>query len=147
MTPPLRRRWPWFLLIGSLAVNMLAGGFVVAHALRPPPPPPGPEQAFGHFVERASERMSVEDAALLRQALEGARPLFVRMQAARGDFMARMRTELIATPFDGERMVAMLSGNRVSDDALRMEIEARLVETMKRLSPQGRLVFAESLRP
>lgn len=147
MTPPLRRRWPWFLLIGSLAVNMLAGGFVVAHALRPPPPPPGPEHALGHFIERAAERLSPEDAAILRRALEDARPLFVRMHAARGDFGARMRTELIATPFDPERVRALFDSSRAADDAVRAEIEARVVETMKRLSPKGRLGLAESRMP
>ncbi len=143
MTPTARRRWPWYLLIGSLAINMLAGGFVVAHAIRPPPPPPGPEHALGRFIDDAASRLTPEDAALLRRALDDARPLFVRMHAARADFGARLRTELIASPFDPDRIRALFDSSRAADDALRAEIESRVVETIKRLSPQGRLGLAE----
>ncbi|MFD1626939.1 periplasmic heavy metal sensor [Azospirillum griseum] len=141
MTPTARRRWPWYLLIGSLAVNMLAGGFVVAHALRPPPP--SPEQAIVRFIDDVTQRLSPEDAAILRRALDDARPLFVRMHAARTDFGARLRTELIASPFDPERIRALFDSSRAADDAVRAEIESRVVETIKRLSPQGRLGLAE----
>lgn len=152
MTPPtlrpVRRGWPWYLLVGSLAVNMLAGGFVVAHFLRPPPPPPGPEHALNRFIERAAKDLPADDVTILRHAVNEARPIFVRMDANRDGFGPRLRAELTAQPFDAERIRALFAANRTADDNLRAEIEARAVDTLKRLSPEARLRLAESrMRP
>ncbi len=146
MTPPLRRRWPWFLLVGSLAVNMLAGGFAVAHMLRPPPPP-GPEHALNHFIDRAAKDLPAADVTVLRRALDDARPLFVRMHANREEFGPRLRMELAAAPFDGDRVKALFDASRSADDALRAQIETRAVDTLKKLSPEARLRLAESRTP
>lgn len=146
MTPPLRRRWPWFLLVGSLAVNMLAGGFVVAHMLRPPPPP-GPEHALNHFIERAAADLPPADVVILRRAVDEARPLFVRMHANREEFGPRLRRELTATPFDNDRVKALFDASRAADDALRAQIEIRAVETLKSLSQEARLRLAENRGP
>ncbi|CBS88894.1 periplasmic heavy metal sensor [Azospirillum lipoferum] len=146
MTPSIRRRWPWFLLVGSLALNMLAGGFVVAHAFRPPPPP-GPEQMLERFVDEVSARLSSADATILRKALDDARPLFVRIRVGREEFAPRLRTELMAEPFDPKRLKALFESIHANDAALRSEFEARVADTMSRLSPEGRLRLAESRLP
>ena len=146
MTPTIRRRWPWFLLVGSLAVNMLAGGFAVALLLRPPPPP-GPEHALNHFIDRAAKDLPPEDVAALRRALEEARPLFVRMHANRDAFGPRLRTELSAKPFDADRVKALFDTSRATDDALRAEIENRAVDVLKGLSAEARLRLAENRQP
>lgn len=147
MTPSIRRRWPWFLLVGSLALNMLAGGFVVAHSFRPPPPPGGPDQMLERFVDNASRRLSPADATVLRKALDDARPLFVRMHVSREEFTPRLRTALMAQPFDAAGVKAMFDSVHANDAALRSEIEARVVDTLSRLSPEGRLRLAESRLP
>ncbi|MBK1837035.1 periplasmic heavy metal sensor [Azospirillum sp. YIM B02556] len=148
MTPSVRRRWPWFLLVASLALNMLAGGFVVARAfLPPPPPPPGPEHMLERVVDEVSRRLSPADAAILRKALDDARPLFVRMRASREEFAPRLRMELMANPFDAVRMKAMFDSVHTRDATLRDELETRLVDTLSRLSPEGRLRLAESRLP
>lgn len=147
MTPSLRRRWPWFLLVGSLALNMLAGGFIVAHAFRPPPPPPGPERALEHFIDRAAEDLSPGDVAILRKALRDARPLFVRMHVSREEFAPRLRTELMADPFDPGRVKALFDSSHAIDESLRSDLESRVVDTLSRLSPEGRLRLAESRLP
>ncbi|PWC39237.1 periplasmic heavy metal sensor [Azospirillum sp. TSO35-2] len=147
MTPSIRRRWPWFLLIGSLALNMLAGGFVVAHAFGPPPPPPGPEHALEHFIDRISSRLSPDDAAIVRKAMDDARPMFVRMQVSREEFIPRLRTELMANPFDPNRVRALFDGIHSADEKLRTDLDARVVDTLSRLSPEGRLRLAESRLP
>ncbi|WP_082109220.1 periplasmic heavy metal sensor [Azospirillum thiophilum] len=147
MTPSIRRRWPWFLLVGSLALNMLAGGFVVAHAFRPPPPPPGPEQMLERFVDDAARRLSPADAKILRKAIDDARPMFVRIQVGREEFVPRLRTELMADSFDPVRLKSLFDTLHANDAKLRSELEARLVETLSRLSPEGRLRLAESRLP
>lgn len=146
MTPPIRRRWPWFLLVGSLAVNMLAGGFAVAHMVRPPPPP-GPEGALNRFIDHVSKDLPPGDADVLRRALDEARPLFVRMHTIRDEFGPRLRAELIASPFDLDRIRALFESGRAADDALRVEIDGRAIEVIKRLSPEARLRLAESRLP
>ncbi|MBP2232085.1 putative membrane protein [Azospirillum agricola] len=146
MTPSVRRRWPWFLLVGSLAVNMLAGGFAVAHMLRPPPPP-GPEGALAHLVDHVAKDLPAADVAILRRAMDDARPLFVRMRATHEEFGPRLREELVARPFDADRLAALFVGRRATDEALRNEIETRIVDTLKRLSPEARLRLAESRLP
>ncbi|MGF7175159.1 periplasmic heavy metal sensor [Azospirillum doebereinerae] len=145
-TPTARRRWPWFLLVGSLAVNMLAGGFAVAHMLRPPPPPPGPE-AVAHFIDGVSKHLPAADAAILRNALDEARPLFARMDEKRAAFGPRLRAELAAKPFDQERLKALIDANRVEDERLRGEIDDRVVTTLGRLSPEARHRLSESRVP
>ena len=147
MTPSIRRRWPWFLLVGSLALNMLAGGFVVAHSFRPPPPPPGPEHMLERLVHEVSDRLSPADAAILRKALDDARPLFVRIRVGREEFTPRLRTELMAEPFDPKRLTALFENIHANDAALRREFEARVADTLSRLSPEGRLRLAESRLP
>lgn len=147
MTPSIRRRWPWFLLVGSLALNMLAGGFVVAHTFRPPPPPPGPEHVVERFVDEVSARLSPADAAILRKALDDARPLFVRFRAAREEVVPRLRTELMAEPFDPARLKVLFESIHTNDAALRKEFEARVADILSRLSPEGRLRLAESRLP
>lgn len=146
MTPSIRRRWPWFLLVGSLALNMLAGGFVVAHSFRPPPPP-GPEHMLERLVDEVSEELSPGDAAILRKALDDARPLFVRIRVGREEFAPRLRTELMAEPFDPKRLTALFENIHANDAALRSEFEARVADTLSRLSPEGRLRLAESHLP
>lgn len=146
MTPPIRRRWPWFLLVGSLAVNMLAGGFAVALMVRPPPPP-SPESALNRFIDHVSKDLPPGDADVLRRALEEARPLFVRMHANHDEAGPRLRAELIASPFDLDRIRALFESVRTADDALRVEIDNRAIDTIKRLSPEARLRLAESRLP
>ncbi len=147
MTPSIRRRWPWFLLVGSLALNMLAGGFVVAHAFRVPPPPPGPELMLERLVDDAARRLSSADAAILRKAIDDVRPMFVRMRVGREEFVPRLRTELMADRFDPVRLKSLFDAVHANDAKLRSELEARLVETFSRLSPEGRLRLAESRLP
>lgn len=148
MTPAIRRRWPWFLLVGSLALNMLAGGFVVAHAFRPPPPPPGgPEHLLERFVDDVSQRLSPADAAILRKAMDDARPLFVRIHVSREEFAPRLRMALMAQPFDPAGLKALFESIHANDATLRREFESRVVDTLSRLSPEGRLRLAESRLP
>ena len=146
MTPSIRRRWPWFLLVGSLALNMLSGGFVVAHAFRTPPPP-GPEHMLERRVDEVSDRLAPADAAILCKALDDAQPLFVRIHAGREEFAPRLRTELTAEPFDSKRLTALFDNIHANDAALRREFEARVADTLSRLSPEGRLRLAESPLP
>ncbi|MBY6264511.1 periplasmic heavy metal sensor [Azospirillum sp. 412522] len=147
MTPSIRRRWPWFLLVGSLALNMLAVGFVVAHSFRPPPPPGGPERMLERFVDDVSQQLSPADAGVLRKALDDARPLFIRMHVSREEFPPRLRTALMAQPFDPADVKALFDTVHANDAALRNEVETRIVETLSRLSPEGRLRLAESRLP
>lgn len=146
MTTPIRRRWPWFLLVASLAMNMLAGGFAVAHMLRPPPPP-GPEHALARFIDHAARELPAADVAILRGALDGGKPLLARMHENRESFGPRLRAELSAEPFDAGRLNALFAANRAADDVARGQIEERVVETLKRLSPEGRRRLADIRLP
>lgn len=73
--------------------------------------------------------------------------LFVRIHAGRDEFAPRLRTELTAEPFDPKRLTALFDNIHANDAALRSEFEARVADTLSRLSPEGRLRLAESPLP
>ena len=87
------------------------------------------------------------DAAILRKAMDDARPLFIRMHVSREEFAPRLRMALMARPFDPAGLKALFDSVHANDAALRSEIEARVVDTLSRLSPEGRLRLAESRLP
>lgn len=136
---PRQRRWPWYLLVASLAGNMLLGGAFAAMLLHPPPPPHhGPMRGFEAFVERASRRLPPDDAALLRQAFEAERPSLVRMEATMDELRRRLRAGILAQPFDPDALRRAFDEAHATEAELRQRFDVKAIETLSRMSAEGR---------
>ena len=97
------------------------------------------------FLSRPPFRPAPLAGFLAGMAVVGS--LFVRIHAGREEFAPRLRTELTAEPFDPKRLTALFDNIHANDAALRSEFEARVADTLSRLSPEGRLRLAESPLP
>lgn len=141
---PRTRRWPWYLLVASLAGNMLLGGAFAAMLLRPPPPPPGgPVQGVEAFVERAARHLAPEDTALVRQAFEAERPSLVRMHDTMEELRRRLRAGTLAQPFDPDALRRAFDEAHAVEADLRRRLDARVIETLSRMSEDGRRRLVE----
>lgn len=139
-----RNRWPTIVLLLSLGANMFLGGFLLGH--RPPPfgPPPGggpPDPA--HMVERVAARLSPDDAAILRRALDANRDLFEEERRRRREFPDRLRAALKAEPFDPKALLRIFEENDREEAQSRGRIAAALVASVAAMSPEGRRRMAD----
>ena len=141
MTPTAQRRWPWYLLVASLAGNMLMGGVFAARFLHHPPP--GPEHAVRRFVERASDVLPPEDAEILRRALEAERETLVRMGGNMEELRRRLEAGVTASPFDPQAVSRAFEAARTTDAELRRRLDDKVVEVLSRMSEEGRRRLAE----
>ncbi len=139
------RRWPWYLLVGSLAMNMLLGGILAAQALHllPPPPPPDPGQGIARFVERAEHGLSPADAAILRSGYEAERATVERMQENMDSMRRHLRDSMQAPSFDPDGLRRALEEAHATEAALRDRLDSRVIEVLGRLSPEGRRKLLE----
>ncbi|WP_207460128.1 periplasmic heavy metal sensor [Azospirillum sp. SYSU D00513] len=142
MTRTVQRRWPWYLLVASLAGNMLLGGVFAARFFHHPPPP-GPEHAVRRFVERASEALPPADSEILRQAFEAERGTLARMGGNMEELQRRLRTAAAAKPFDAEALNQAFETARTTDMELRRQLDAKVIEVLGRMSEEGRRRLVE----
>ncbi|MDQ2106616.1 periplasmic heavy metal sensor [Azospirillum isscasi] len=139
------RRWPWYLLVGSLAVNMLLGGILAAQALHllPPPPPPEPGQGMERFIERAARELSPTDAEILRRGYEAERGTLDRIHENMEAMRGQLRTSMQAPAFDPEALRRAFEQAHATEAELRNRVDSRVIETLGRLSPEGRRKLVE----
>ncbi|AWJ85978.1 hypothetical protein TSH58p_20875 (plasmid) [Azospirillum sp. TSH58] len=142
---PAPRRWPWYLLVGSLAVNMLLGGILAAQALHllPPPPPPDPGQGIARLVERAERELSPTDAAILRRGYEAERTAVDRMHENMESMRRQLRDSMQAPIFDPEGLRRALEQAHATEAELRSRLDSRAIEVLSQLSPEGRRKLLE----
>ncbi|MBK3778244.1 periplasmic heavy metal sensor [Azospirillum sp. YIM DDC1] len=143
--PATPRRWPWYLLVGSLAMNMLLGGILAAQALHlmPPPPPPDPGQGIARFVERAERGLSPADAAILRRGYEAERATVDRMRENMEAMRRQIRDSMKAPTFDPEGLRRALEQAHATEADLRGRMDSRVIEVLGQLSPEGRRKLLE----
>ncbi|QCO06859.1 periplasmic heavy metal sensor [Azospirillum argentinense] len=143
--PAAPRRWPWYLLIGSLAVNMLLGGILAAQALHlmPPPPPPDPGQGIARFVERAERSLSPADAAILRRGYEAERTAIESMHQNMEAMRHQIRESMKAPTFDPEGLRRAFEQAHATEAELRGRMDSRVIEVLGQLSPEGRRKLME----
>ncbi|WP_188262040.1 periplasmic heavy metal sensor [Azospirillum tabaci] len=142
---PAPRRWPWYLLVGSLAVNMLLGGILAAQALHlmPPPPPPDPGQGIARLVERAERELSPADATILRRGYEAERTTISRMRENMESMRRRLHDSMQAPAFDPEGLRHALEQAHATEAELRGRLDGRAIEVLSQLSPEGRRKLLE----
>ncbi|MBK3736885.1 periplasmic heavy metal sensor [Azospirillum brasilense] len=138
--PAAPRRWPWYLLVGSLGMNMLLGGILAAQALHlmPPPPPPDPGQGIARFVERAERALSPADAAILRRGYEAERTSIERMHQNMETMRHQIRESIKAPIFDPDGLRLSLEQAHATEAELRGRMDSRVIEVLGQLSPEGR---------
>ncbi|QCO19094.1 periplasmic heavy metal sensor (plasmid) [Azospirillum brasilense] len=143
--PTAPRRWPWYLLIGSLGMNMLLGGILAAQALHlmPPPPPPDPGQGLERFVERAERELSPADAAVLRRGYEAERMAVERMHQNMEAMRRQLRDSMNAPTFDPDGLRRALDQAHATEADLRGRLDSRVIEVLSQLSPEGRRKLVE----
>lgn len=139
----LGRRWPWYLLIASLATNMLLIGIFVGQVMfgHPPPPPPGPA-GLERFIDRVSERLSAADAAVLRDSFEEKRSLFDRLEDNRDSLRRGVDRALRSDPFDANGLTRTFDDFHRRENAISEEIDGAVVDVLSRLSAEGRRTLA-----
>jgi uncharacterized membrane protein len=144
MIPPTaQRRWPWYLLVASLAGNMLLIGAFTAHFFHPPPPPPGLSHGMKRLVERASDILPPADAQILRRAFDAERGALALMDDNQDAMRQRLRDAVRATPFDAEALRNALDAARTTDLELRRRVDSKVVEVLSQLSDEGRRRLAD----
>lgn len=135
---PARRRWPWFVLLASLAVNALLVGIFVAQVLDPPPPPHSLEYAVRRFVERAVGILPPGDARLLRSAFDGEREALARMDDNREVVRRRLEELIGSSDFNADELTRTFDAARAANAELKRRIDGTVVEVLSRMSPEGR---------
>ncbi|WP_454020641.1 periplasmic heavy metal sensor [Azospirillum sp. Marseille-Q6669] len=143
--PAAPRRWPWYLLVGSLGMNMLLGGILAAQALHlmPPPPPPDPGQGIARFVERAERALSPADAAILRRGYEAERTSIERMHQNMEAMRRQLHDSMQAPAFEPESLRRALEQAHAAEADLRGRLDNRAIEVLSQLSPEGRRKLLE----
>ncbi|CCD03535.1 periplasmic heavy metal sensor [Azospirillum baldaniorum] len=140
------RRWPWYLLVGSLAVNMLLGGILAAQALHlmapsaPTRSRPGESRASSSGPSGA---LSPGDAAVLRRGYEAERTSIERMHQNMEAMRHQIRESIKAPTFDPEGLRRALEQAHATEAELRGRMDSRVIEVLGQLSPEGRRKLME----
>ncbi|MGQ9365011.1 periplasmic heavy metal sensor [Azospirillum sp. ST 5-10] len=140
------RRWPWYLLIASLAANMLLIGIFVGQLMHwgpPPPPPPGPERRLAHFVDRVAEVLSPADASVLRETFEAKRSLLRQQEDNRDALRRAVERALSGDTYDAQALADAFARFHAADDELSRQVDAAVVDVLGRLSAEGRQTLAD----
>jgi uncharacterized membrane protein len=137
------RRW---LLILSLAINLLligiVGVWVARSFFRGPPPPP----EFGRMVERMSHRLSDADAASLRGAYDAHRMQIEKLTNNVRDSRRNVRRVLEAEPFDPNNLQSAMDAVRSARSAVEEEIQGVMRDGAAKMSRDGRRRLARGPR-
>lgn len=134
-------RW---LLIASLALNLLVAGLLLGSLIFDDGPGRGPrpvELALGPFARALDE----EDRHAILESLRD-RPDLRPMrgeerEAAFADILAAVRAE----PFDPARAGAALAAQSSRVEAVQAAVQAELLERLRAMTPEQRAAFAERL--
>lgn len=136
-------RWSWthWLLLASLVINGLLGGYLIGRQAGPPHwrmPPMAGEPAtltFGTVPPPLREAMRAE----LRERRSEVRPRFETLRNARGE----LRDAIGAEPFDPKRLEAAFAALRNAQGTLQVELHAVAVEVVGKMSAEERRRLAE----
>jgi len=111
--PPRRRRWIGFVLLISLALNLLVAGFFIAHKLRPEKYRRITGPGYTQLIPRKFFfDVSADRRAELVGAMRGHRKLFRGHRRELRDAARLVADALQAEPFDQAALDAALQGFR-----------------------------------
>lgn len=136
-------------LIASLVANALLIGLVAgAHLGKPKPSERGPGRANPDFILARSIQAVVPDAereeirAAFRQAFRESRDYI----DAKRDAQARLRTAMLATPFDKAAVDQAFADIRAADAVLNERFQASLADQLSSLSAEEREALGARLK-
>lgn len=141
---PSRWKWTHWLLLASLVLNGLLGGYLIGRLAGPPhwrmPHPPMAGEPSSPFTLGALPT-PLRDAmrAKLRENRGEARKMFEGLRTARGE----LREAIGAEPFDPARLAAAFAGLRAAQGALQQDLHAIAVEVVTQMTPEERKRIAD----
>jgi uncharacterized membrane protein len=143
--PPAGKRTPRYLLIGSLALNLLVLGLVGGAILRDGPGgfggPRGVDLTLGPIVEA----LAPQDRQAIRADLRAHEALRIRPRQERQAMIAALQRALRADAYDPAAVEAALSMQRDRLAAVQVAGQQALVARINLMSPADRLAFADRL--
>lgn len=141
---PKTQSWQRWLLVGSLALNLLVLGAIGGAVLKGGPS--GPGNRIDLTTGPLTRAMTSEDRSAIRDVLRASRAFGPQDRAAIREDMQSLLALLAADPFDAEAFRAVLDRQRsrltAGQDAALDALTAQ-IETM---TPQARAEFAERLQ-
>lgn len=138
---PRPRNWTRWLLLASLVINGLLGGYVVGRAFmhHPPPPPmmgaPGMPGGMGGGGLTPPLREAVKNDLKHREIKQ-------RVDAIREARIA-IRDAMLAEPFDRDRLDKAFDGLLDSQQALQRDLQRAASGAVARMSPEERKRVAD----
>jgi uncharacterized membrane protein len=127
------------LLIASLGLNMLLGGFMIRHQLEHPHGPPG----LDGFVDRMASGLPAADAGLLRQSFNANRATLEANEQWRSEFHERIAGALISEPFDPAKLEAVFVEADRHDGEFRRAMGRSILDAAAHMSAEGRQGMAK----
>ena len=140
---PMRRSLR-FLLIGSLAVNLLVLGLVAGAIIRGPDgfrAPRGVNLALGPIVQA----LDIEDREAIRADLRGRDALQLRPLRDRNALISALLLALRAETYDPAAVEAALKVPRDRALAVQQAVQLSLLNRISAMTPAARLAFADRL--
>lgn len=140
---PMRRSMR-FLLIGSLAVNLLVLGLVAGALIRGPDgfrAPRGVDLALGPIVQA----LATEDREAIRAELRGREALQLRPMRDRNALISALLVALRAETYDPAAVEAALNVPRDRALAVQQAVQLSLLNRISAMTPAARLAFADRL--
>lgn len=140
---PMRRSMR-FLLIGSLAVNLLVLGLVAGAIIRGPDgfrAPRGVDLALGPIVQA----LAAEDREAIRAELRGREALQLRPVRDRNALINALLLALRAETYDPAAVEAALNVPRDRALAVQQAVQLSLLNRISAMTPAARLAFADRL--
>jgi uncharacterized membrane protein len=144
--PPMAGRMKW-LLIGSLAINLLVAGAAIGMFAKHRRMPPGSDfnvirlVANDHGVQKFFRTLGSDREAAFRSILDDRRqslvPLRVAARAARRDAAA----SLAAEPFDPARFKSAMEGLQAAEAAANQSAVSLLTAALEKMTPEERARF------
>ena len=142
--PAPMRRSMRYVLIASLAVNLLVLGLVAGAVIRGPDgfrAPRGVDLALGPIVAA----LAPEDRDAIRAELRQREALQLRPRRDRDALIAALLLALRAEPFDPAATQAALNVPRDRALAVQQAVQQSLLARITAMTPAGRLAFADRL--
>lgn len=143
--PAQPSRWKW-LLIASLALNLLVAGAIAGRVVFGPHHGPGRwGQAPGDFGLMGFSKLLPSDRqTLVRQNLRAARPEFRELRAETVELRKQAADVLLAEPFDKAALKAALDRVGAGETRVRDKGVDVFVDTAGQLTPDERKTLAEA---
>lgn len=140
---PRRRNWTGWLLLASLVVNGLLGGYLVGQVVAPDwgmrHSRMGGERGVPFSLSGLPTPLRDAMRAKLREHRDDARAQFESLRAARRE----LRDAIAAEPFDAKRLEAAFASLRNAQNVLQQDLHAIAVEVLGEMTPEDRKRLSE----